>query len=117
MTQSSQTLATETVLALLTKPLRRAIIDRLAEASGPTTVAGLAEMVREPTAVDSTRHDSPDAPTARLHHVDLPMLTEANVIEYDPETKTVRRGTHFEEVAALQDLIASHRGDGSVAFS
>ncbi|MBV0903544.1 DUF7344 domain-containing protein [Haloarcula salina] len=117
MTDSTQSLATETVLELLRKPSRRVVVDRLADASERATLDTLAEALRKPAHAETPSHERTDAPSVHLHHVDLPMLARADVIEYDPDAGTVGRGTNFEEVADLLELIENHRGDGSVAFS
>lgn len=105
MTRPPDGVSTSTLLDLLADEQRRAIVRRL---DGETTAVPI-----------ETLHDawepgtSPDEWVARAHHVHLPKLDEASVVEYDAHEKTVRRGHQFEPVVSLLFAISEHRSNGS----
>lgn len=93
------------VLTLLADADRRAIIAYFRNAhSDDATVSELATHIRD------RRDDHGEQETARLHHVHLPRLAEAGVVEYDPRSETVRyQGT--DDVEALVDCLAELHPD------
>ncbi|WP_232700499.1 DUF7344 domain-containing protein [Halobacterium wangiae] len=72
---------------LLANERRRVTVDVLADQSSPLTLGELA------TAVDARENDLGSERQrvleVRLHHVHLPMLADAGVLDYDPETNRV----------------------------
>ena len=46
-----------------------------------------------------------------LHHSHLPRLDEAGFIEWDRETKTIRRGPRYDEIAPLLELLLAHEDE------
>lgn len=90
----------DTVLDLLSDRRRRCLLSVLADRNAPMSVAELAaevagrELDAEPTEVPAERTDSV---AVTLHHNHLPRLADADLISYEPETKT----------AALTDRVPS----------
>lgn len=60
---------------------------------GPTTVSmdDLAEAVAARESPSSPDHDAIEHVRISLHHKHLPMLADAGVLEYDGETRQVRK--------------------------
>lgn len=76
--------------AVFGQPRRRVAVSVLSSADVPVPVAALARAVAAERAGDL----SPDAPvvddlTVRLHHVDLPILRDAEVLAYDADARRV----------------------------
>jgi len=44
-----------------------------------------------------------------LHHVHLPRLDDAGVVEWDPDAGTVSRGPAFETILSVVELLDDHR--------
>jgi DNA-binding transcriptional ArsR family regulator len=101
MGATSETITTETALRALAKPERREIIDRLAATSEDTTLRELGAAL---DAMDATPRDE----FVALHHVHLPLLRDADIVEYDTDRRTVRRGPQFETVLSLLRLVEAH---------
>jgi predicted transcriptional regulator len=76
-------------LRLLADERKRRLLRALREAEG------------EPISVAS---DDPDE-RARLHHVHLPKLSDAGLIDWDPRDDLAVRGPAFDEVVPLLDAI------------
>lgn len=68
---------------------RRHVLDVLEDADEPCGLDGLA------TAIEAREVRTADADDVRitLHHVHLPMLDDAGLVEYDPATGTVESAT------------------------
>lgn len=49
-----------------------------------------------------------DREVVRLYHVDLPMLADAEVIEWERDATDVERGPAFGSVASLLELVREH---------
>jgi DNA-binding transcriptional ArsR family regulator len=115
MSKSEQRIATETALELLTNQQRRQILRRVADAPDGTTVDQLTQHLG---GADSLRSDgNGSAEGIELHHVHLPKLREASVIEYDTDRGSVRRGREFQAVLGLLKAIDDHREDTSTSVS
>jgi len=76
------------VSALLARPSRRVILSVVADHDGRLTLADLAAELRLRDDVVQPDDDDRRLPIA-LHHVDLPKLAAIEVIEYDPDARTV----------------------------
>lgn len=50
--------------------------------------------------------DDPEISEIELYHVHLPKLAEEGFIEWDRDTKTVRRGDSFDDVEVIMDALA-----------
>ena len=107
MSNFEQSMSTETALELLINQQRRQIIRRVADTPDGTTVEQLVQHLR---GTDSPHSGGPGGPQGiELHHVHLPKLDEANVIEYDTDHGTVDRGGELRDVLGLLEVIESHR--------
>lgn len=90
------------VLATLAKERRRTVLSVLEERDGPTTETDVARTIaRLEAGADGVPGDETiDALRASLHHVDLPKLEEAGLVEHDRESSTavaVGRAARVEE--------------------
>lgn len=92
------------VAAVLADPRRRRVVDALGDLRPPVAIERLAEAVadRDPAEVPDA---SVDDVATTLHHVHLPKLAAAGVVDYDPETTTVTA----ERTARLGPLAAERR--------
>lgn len=117
MSDVHQSISTEKVLRLLADQQRRQILRRVADTPDGTTVDQLKSHPEMTNSVNPDESGSVERREIDLHHVHLPKLREANVIEYDPRQGTVHRGREFQDVFSLLEVIDSHREDPSTAIS
>jgi Ser-tRNA(Ala) deacylase AlaX len=59
----------------------------------------------------TTEDDDLELLTTELYHVHLPKLVDAGYIEWDEETRIIRRGPNFEEIAPLLRLMDDHQDE------
>lgn len=83
---TAATLTTDTAFEVLAHRHRRAVLGRLADSNGTATFDRLAEALP----ADANEAPSPDGARLQLHHVHLPKLQEAGLIEYDGTDGSVR---------------------------
>lgn len=82
MTRRDNAVSKDAAIRLLDNGIRRRVIRILMNTEGePKTIDDLAASIARPS--------EQRAVTIRLHHVDLPMLAEANVIEIEPTSGKV----------------------------
>lgn len=74
--------------AVLTDRTRRRVVAALANRAAPITATDLAEELEAAAPDGADQTPSGDLETA-LHHVHLPRLDDADVLDYDPATATV----------------------------
>lgn len=90
------------LLEILSHPSRRRILSTLAD-----------DNPRDEEEFHAERFASDDEDLEQflleLSHVHLPQLAEAEFIEWDSETDTIRRGSRFEEIEPLLILIRDHQ--------
>jgi len=90
---------------LLADGQRRFVIESLRTASGgiETTLDEIAAHLTQAAERTGNEHvDSRRDLRCRLHHVHLPMLSDADLLEYDPETKRVRLGSQWAVTATAE---------------
>ncbi|WP_348607199.1 DUF7344 domain-containing protein [Halobaculum rarum] len=105
MNRGGHQITTDTALRLLSDRQRREVLRRLTGADEPVTVESLtASLATTATGADTVR--------LQLVHNHLPKLHDAEVIDYDPEDRTVRRGPGFDAVASLLQAVIPRREDG-----
>jgi hypothetical protein len=107
MTTTAEPAWTDETLRLLADHRRRTLLDELAELGSPTTVDRLVDTLLESSAYEVDL--SQEALSLRLHHVHLPQLEAAEVIEYDHRSGAIRRDRDFEDVVSLLRAIQRHR--------
>lgn len=74
---------------LLADERRRVVADVLAEQSSPVTLGELATALEARDASRTEGVESPRTLEIQLHHVHLPMMDEAGVVDYDPGANRV----------------------------
>ena len=117
MSNSEQRMTTETALDLLTNQQRQQILRRVADTPDGTTVDQLTQHLRGADSLQPGGNSSVEHRGIELHHVHLPKLQDANVIEYDTSQGTVHQGREFQQVLALLKAIDNHRENISPSVS
>jgi len=78
--------------ALLESDRRRDTLSILANRTGPIPLETIAsEVAARDSTVDETDTAALDATAMSLHHIHLPKLDEAGMIDYDPTTNKITR--------------------------
>ena len=87
----------------------------------PQHVAGLSDDARELTEANDSflasflagplEMDGVEKATVRLHHVDLPKLTDLGFVEWSPGDDEVTRGPRFDELRPLLELLVDLERD------
>lgn len=89
----------DSLFGALADPRRRQVCRSIARADEPVvTLDELASTIGstgEPDAASSAPDWSPHDVRTTLHHVHLPKLDDADVVEYSPEEQSVRTGATF----------------------
>lgn len=109
MKNIEQQMSTEKALELLTKQQRQQILRRMADTLGETPVDRLRRGLQDGDSSRQNGGGSAQWQGIELHHVHLPKLQEADVIEYDADHGVVRRGREFQGVLGLLETIDEHR--------
>jgi len=90
---------------LLADEQRRLLVESLKTARGgvETTLDELADYLqRAAQRTGRVEADRRRTLRCRLHHVHLPMLDDADLLDYDPETKRVRLDTQWAVTASAE---------------
>lgn len=97
--------APEAIDALLARPRRRELVSILAEYDRRLSLAELATELAEHRRDSRTRERDEDETSVRctLHHVDLPRLAEAGLIEYDHDERTITPTRRLRTLADRTD--------------
>ncbi len=90
------------ILDLLSCSLRREVLAALLEAD-PVDAEGVS--------LTDVVPDGASEPPVSLHHVHLPKLEHAGLIEWDDEDGVIGHGARFEEVEPLVDLLRRNEDD------
>ena len=117
MSNSEQRIATETALELLTNQQRQQILRRVADTPDGTTVDQLTQHLGGEDSLQPDGNGSVEHRGIELHHVHLPKLQDANVIEYDTSQGTVHRGREFQNVLRLLEAIDDQQEEISSSIS
>ena len=112
----------DSLFGALADPRRRQICRSIACADEPVVtleeLAGAVEPADEP---NSTSHASetwsPQDARTTLHHVHLPKLAEAGVVEYSPEERSVGTGEAFPLALDLLRTIEDAQPDANASAS
>ena len=79
---------------LLASERRRFALDVLADAAATNGTVTLGELASDLDRLERAEADTPETPDSdllvELHHAHLPMFEAAGVLEYDPDSKTIR---------------------------
>lgn len=91
MSQQSPSVSTEKALRLVADPRRRSILSQLidSEETEITTDSLVDRIIPENPPPESTATHA-DSLRIDVHHNHLPQLEDANLVEYDPRTETIR---------------------------
>jgi len=95
------------VFGLLTSDRRRRVLLLLCEeesVSVPDAVQTRGDGARPSTKGGRARRQA----TIRLYHADLPKLAAADLIEWERGSETVRRGSRFEEVEPMLNVLSDN---------
>ncbi|WP_336022995.1 DUF7344 domain-containing protein [Halobellus salinisoli] len=117
MSDLQQQISTETALELLTNQQRRQILRRIADTPDGATIDQLVKQLGAANSIHPDGNGSFEHRGIELHHVHLPMLQDANVVDYDASQGTVHRGREFQGVLSLLEVIDAHRKETSTTFS
>lgn len=109
MTTYTQAVSTKTLLQLVADPRRRAILHHLIESDDDTIgLDKLTETIATKggrTTIPCGSHDT--QLEIELRHTHLPMLAEANIIEYDTRSDTIQyRPT--DSIETLLQFVSAH---------
>jgi len=86
----------------LSDPTRRRILARLADSESPEDA--------EVRILDIDPGTGPPGQfRLKLYHRDLPLLQEANLVDWDPDAGTIAPGENFPEVQPLISLLLANR--------
>lgn len=108
-------------LRILRSPRRRHALACVGERDAPIERDSLAERIadREVASGDQVGDSTVANVATELHHVHLPMLAEANLVEYDPQSgrvgatdSTLRYRTHLQYLADAAVTDAAPLEDG-----
>ncbi len=98
-TSRTDSLAESEIFHILGNDRRRAIVQLLAEESDRVDVSDVAsEIAEQETDTTPVPNNLYKSVYVSLQQTHLPQLEEDDVIEYDPEAKTIQPGTHFDDV-------------------
>ncbi|MGB9985539.1 DUF7344 domain-containing protein [Salarchaeum japonicum] len=114
MSDLQQQLSTDAALRLLVKQQRRRILRRVAETTDGTTVDQLEAHLADADSRSVNGRGPTDQRFVELHHIQLPVLEDSDVIVYDVPERCVRRGTNFQAAHSLLETVDKHREDPSV---
>lgn len=92
------------MFAALSHPRRRRVLSLVGEQEFATGDDYSVEAVASET-------DDPERLRTELYHHHLPKLAEMGYIEWDPETLAFRRGSEFDEIQPLIDLLRTHQAE------
>jgi hypothetical protein len=98
---------TDDLFDSLSSARRRAVITALDDARTPVSLSELAESITtdETESVGERSPDSVRSVTTSLHHVHLPKLDAADVVEYDVEAGEVAVGDHHGDARELLERV------------
>lgn len=103
-TPRTESLPESKIFHILGNDRRRAIVQLLTESSGRIDVSTIAEEIaRRESDSSSVPNNLYKSVYVSLQQTHLPQLEEDRVIEYDPDSKTIRPGEHFDEVVQYAD--------------
>ena len=91
----------ERIYKILSHPTRRVLLHVLRGIETPTTIETVANEVAQ---TEKTRQLE-----VALHHSHLPKMADAGVIDYDPETGTIRTNDTIDKVYSVLDIVSDER--------
>ena len=104
-----ETATVDLLLSALSNECSRCVVNYLSESPDDVVSTDeLAEYVAD-RQTESDLHD-PDRIATRLHHVSLPRLADAGVVEYDPRSTTVRCRNHSVVAREVLGRLAGREG-------
>lgn len=103
-TPKARTDALDQLFDVLSHPYRRRILTRLNERNPRDEASFSTDSVAEDT-------DDDDLVAVEIHHRHLPKLAKAGFVDWDHETNAVTRGSRFDEIAPLIELMDEHRDE------
>ena len=103
-TSRGNSLEESEIFHILGNDRRRAIVTLLAESPERIDVSDIAtEIAERETDTSPAPNNLYKSVYVSLQQTHLPQLEEDDVIDYDPDSKTIRPGAHFEDVLGYID--------------
>lgn len=96
------------LFSCLASARRRALVDALSSHDDPISDEELARQIaacEKGVSVDDLSTEAIQEVYFSLHHVHLPKLASADVIEYDADQNEVSQGSAFETAAEILDTV------------
>ena len=106
---ADERITTDTVFRLLSHAYRRALLDCLDDHGVPIAVADAAEAVaasNSTQSLDEIAAADVERVYVALHHVHVPMLAEAGVLEYDQDRNVVELTDLGADVVRVQNRVS-----------
>ena len=104
-----ENLAASEIHDVLRNDRRRLVLERLRSDGGVETVADLAERIG---AIESGESPPPrnvrQSVYVSLHQTHLPKLDELEIVEYDPDAKTVTLAENADDVAVYMEVVPQY---------
>lgn len=99
-----ESVSTDDVLDVLAKERRREVLSYLIECTDPVTVDALVAHV-ESAGQAGIGNENENRLAVRFHHVDLPKMAAAGLVEYDREENVVEATAACESIEATIQLL------------
>lgn len=104
MQRTTDSASLDSMFDALRDPYRRRILTAISD-HNPRDIN---EFTRNKFASISGDEDDPEQLELQLHHSHLPKLVEKGYIDWNHEAQTIRRGSNFDDIAPLLELIDDH---------
>jgi len=104
MSQTTDSASLDAMLDMLSNTHRRRILLAVAD-HNPRDED---ELTQDGITPDGTVDERLEQLKIALQHTHLPKLAERGYINWGPDTRTIRRGPNFDDIAPLLELVDNH---------